>query len=222
MTREERYLDINEFRNAADYLEKAALFLSLVNDPFRWKWAAICLTDALYGFMISALVGSNYHRVVDWSRWSTKERRARDALDRQGTPKAYVLARQMEEKFLQSNKAKLIPFKKALEMVQDKNAMKLYSLSDPISIGKEELDRVVNLREVFRNEFIHFMPKHWSIEEGYLMPHFEDTISIIQKLLNNFNITIRHREQVEHARQVANSISAMISANRAALGFESK
>ena len=62
------YLDIDEFTNSLDYLKKATLFLENLNDPFRWKWATNCLTNALYGVIISVLTGGNYELVIDWNR----------------------------------------------------------------------------------------------------------------------------------------------------------
>ncbi|MCX6827882.1 MAG: hypothetical protein NT002_01160 [candidate division Zixibacteria bacterium] len=48
------YFDI--FDNAKDYLEKSLFFIEKsIEDPKYWKWAAISLHGALYGFLIAAL-----------------------------------------------------------------------------------------------------------------------------------------------------------------------
>ena len=49
-----RYLEINEFSNALDFLEKAHMFLLNFNDSYRWKWISSSLLSALSGLMICA------------------------------------------------------------------------------------------------------------------------------------------------------------------------
>ncbi|MBI2845519.1 MAG: hypothetical protein HYX86_03125 [Chloroflexi bacterium] len=51
---EEEWLIVDEKGNAIDYLEVAARFLGWDND-LKWKWVAIALHGALYGFAILAL-----------------------------------------------------------------------------------------------------------------------------------------------------------------------
>ena len=89
--RQERSLDINIFTNALDLLEKGGLFLSMKSDAFRWKWLAICLTDAVYGFMIAALAGDNNKHVVASNSMSKRENETLRFLNKHGSSNTHLL-----------------------------------------------------------------------------------------------------------------------------------
>ena len=57
----EAFLNVNATTNAIDYLESAAQFLER-EDDFKWKWIALAVYHALYGFCVVALEHSN----PDW------------------------------------------------------------------------------------------------------------------------------------------------------------
>jgi hypothetical protein len=65
VTNQSEWLRSDEQTNALDYLEKAHFFISrLANDEWAWKWVAIALHGALYGFAISALKQGNLDNVL--------------------------------------------------------------------------------------------------------------------------------------------------------------
>jgi len=54
------YIEFNQETNAIDYLKKVLCFLkSIESKPENWKWVAISLHGALYGFAICSLRGTN-------------------------------------------------------------------------------------------------------------------------------------------------------------------
>jgi hypothetical protein len=57
------YFDLNEIDNAIDNLEMITHFLNS-SFAFKWKWVCIALHQALYGFTIAALQGSDSRQTV--------------------------------------------------------------------------------------------------------------------------------------------------------------
>ncbi len=187
-----RYFEIDEFRNALDSLEKAHLFLSNFDDSYRWKWVSSSLLSALYGLMICALTGSNYVKVIDFSRMDKESKNRIKALSRISSTKAYLERCEIENNFLDSSKAKLISFQVALERIQDEKYMVPYTFSETIEISETEKENILRLKNDFRNQFEHYRPLSWMINQEVFIPLVRDTMSVIKKLLNNFNITIHH------------------------------
>jgi hypothetical protein len=63
----ERWLRLDELENAIDNLEMAAWFLERIRSEKKWKWTIIAIHQALYGFAICAVRGTD-------SRWLTEKR----------------------------------------------------------------------------------------------------------------------------------------------------
>ena len=59
MHKEFRWLRLDEQENAIDNLEMVHHFLTGIESERKWKWAIIALHQALYGFLISALRGTD-------------------------------------------------------------------------------------------------------------------------------------------------------------------
>jgi len=65
LVEETKWLTIDARENAIDSLERAAEFVCRRDLPTHLsKWTAICLHNALYGFLICAVEGSDYHNVL--------------------------------------------------------------------------------------------------------------------------------------------------------------
>ena len=120
--------------NATDYLEKAADFCQRSDQQHKWKWVALSLHGALYGFAICALVGTDPDRVVTYSKKKGK------------------LVR------------RLISFPVALERCQGKSYMHQYVDSKVLKLSKDEKWAIEKLTDTLRNNFTHFTPKFHSIE----------------------------------------------------------
>jgi len=59
MTTPETWLRLDERTNALDNLEMCDYVLRTLPDPIRWKWAIITLHQALYGFAVAAVKGTD-------------------------------------------------------------------------------------------------------------------------------------------------------------------
>lgn len=59
-----KWLRIDEVENALDNVQMCCHFLEEIDGPIRWKWAMIALHQALYGFAICAVQGSNFTSVL--------------------------------------------------------------------------------------------------------------------------------------------------------------
>lgn len=71
----ETWLRLNEVENAVDNLEMTVHFLTHLPGQTKWKWAVIGLHQALYGFLVSALRGTDGRVLLQPSRGSAKEPR---------------------------------------------------------------------------------------------------------------------------------------------------
>jgi hypothetical protein len=59
MTSPENWLRLDERSNALDNLRMCEHFLRALPDSIRWKWAIVALHQALYGFAIAAVQGTD-------------------------------------------------------------------------------------------------------------------------------------------------------------------
>lgn len=136
-----QYLELTEVTNAIDYLNRVKFFAEeALNDPTAWKWVIISLHGALYGFAISALVGTNYDRVL-----SNRKKRGND-------------------KGIRKAKPHLIPFNEAIRRCQDPNWMEQNIFSKILTLTIKQKKSIRLLQEVLRNNFEHFVPKSWVID----------------------------------------------------------
>jgi hypothetical protein len=60
----EQWLRLDELTNALDYLETCCRVLETFPDPIRWKWAILALHQAIYGFAICAVRGTDSRSVL--------------------------------------------------------------------------------------------------------------------------------------------------------------
>ena len=187
-----RYLEINEFSNALDFLEKAHMFLSNYDDPYRWKWVSSSLISSLSGLMICALRGSNYEKVIDFSKMDKDSMDRIKELSKNYSTKNYLECCEIRNNFLDSQNAKLISFHEAFKRIQKEQYMMEFCHSSAIEISQSEQSSIFELKKTFRNQFEHYRPLSWVIEQQIFIPLVRDTMSVINKLLNNFNITTHH------------------------------
>ena len=64
MTESLEWLRLDERTNAIDNLEMCSYFLRNLPEPRRWKWAIIAIHQALYGFAVAAVQGTNSSSVL--------------------------------------------------------------------------------------------------------------------------------------------------------------
>jgi hypothetical protein len=59
MASTDQWLRLDESTNALDNLEMCSYFLRNLPNPIRWKWAIIAIQQALYGFAVAAVQGTD-------------------------------------------------------------------------------------------------------------------------------------------------------------------
>lgn len=179
------YMDIDCLSNAIDNLKKAEHFLLNTDDPFRWKWASIALSGALYGFMIYALGDTNYHDVLDFSKMKKPDKRLLHTVSQYSGVGAFLAAETIRDRAKSQGRAPLISFNIALQRVQDSRYMSRNVFANPIQLSDSEKKNVFKLRSVLRNNFEHLQPVLWSIEELYFIWPMRDTTKVIERVLRS-------------------------------------
>lgn len=64
MTAPANWLRLDERSNAMDNLSMCERFLTTLPDPIRWKWVIVALHQALYGYAVAAVQGTNASSVL--------------------------------------------------------------------------------------------------------------------------------------------------------------
>lgn len=143
MSRQAMYLRTSEHEEAVRSLEWAAKQASeIASDPYQWKWTLIALHNAAQGFMVLALWNGNGlltmpdHVAAKWL-------------------KAYQGNRQFPEDRLDS-------FLNLYDKC--KNPANFNYCGSLAFAGSAEHDESFSDLNEFRNEFIHFTPKGWSLQ----------------------------------------------------------
>jgi len=186
----EHWLRTDEYEEAVSTLEMVSEFASTVcKDKSRWKWVIIALHNAFQGFMVLALRTGNGLAVLT-------EKNAQawlNALENNGP---------YPEKEKLDTCLGLYKKIKNDKMFANGKGKKL--------VSTQNQDRSVEKLNQFRNEFIHFVPKGWSIEVSGFPGICLDCLEIIKFLaLDSENIRWDEQElrsRCEHALSKTESI----------------
>jgi hypothetical protein len=178
----EEWLRTDETLEAVSALEMVATSLENVgNDWYQWKWAILALHNSLQGFMVLALRGGNGLNCL-------KDEIAEKWLRAYKTGGKYP-------------KEKLDRFLNLYKKVKKPERMKFYGHSKafkPLGSQGESVKRLNRLR----NEFVHFVPKGWSLEISGLPQIFFDCLNIIEFLgWECGNISFRDKAVNSRAKQ---------------------
>lgn len=183
MTPYHKAFTIDELMNAVDSLETAASFLDRA-DPYKWKWIAIALHHAMYGFCISAIAHGDPFCVLTnpsgkdddghlCERGGDRRWRRSRRMPVCDTP-AYRICWEwtdppletqeevepFESRMNRLDNGKLIGFWTALARVQDPVLwMGRTSGAQPLCLSDEQVRRIAWLATKVRNELVHFVPK---------------------------------------------------------------
>lgn len=161
-------LESNEEKDAVNSLSMFEFFYSRVShDTYFYKWAIIALHNALQGFMILALKGTDTLNIYD----SKSREKLINHFDNNGDIKweeIRIENFQSLYKKLKSSEMRLSGISKAF-----------------IPTGSED-DSIRKLNE-FRNDFIHFGAKAWVIYLDDMPKTFSDCIRIIEFIVNESN-----------------------------------
>lgn len=174
----EHWLDLDEAKDAvfslevsADHLEKAG------DDPRHWKWVIIALHNALQGFMVLVLRGSNSLDVL-------KERSRKKWMEAYNKGEPIYLPEDLDN------------FNELYEKIQKPKFMLMSVESKTFSPSGTQSESVEDLR-FLRNSFIHFVPKMWSIEVSGCPQLVEDCVGIIHFLVFDSGNILWHDESLE-------------------------
>lgn len=204
---------VDEVLNAVDSLETASSFLRRP-DPYKWKWIAISLDHAFYGFCVSAVAihdPINVLKGIDdeghmferpGQGWKKSKRiyvkdcrHAYRIKWEPCDPPAESFA--AYEPFPSTN---LVGFWTALARVQDHILwMARLSNTRALDLSDDQMRNIFWLHEFVRNEFVHFIPKTQTISIKSILTTSKDVINVIVFLvfntcaINSFKEEIRER-----------------------------
>jgi len=173
----EHWLRTDEEQQAVLALRMASeQLLQVTMNPHHWQWVIIGLHIALQGFMVLALQGSNSLNVL------TDE-----------CAKEWMAA--YERGNGKYPERRLASFLDLYERIKS-DRMKMYLHSQSFRPSSTQ-DRSVKELNSLRNEFIHFVPKGWSLEVSGLPQIVADCLDVISFLAFECSNIVWHDAELE-------------------------
>lgn len=150
-----RWLETDERREAVKALEMTAKMLSLVRDnEYYWKWVIVGLHNALQALFVVAVSGSAGF----------------GAIEPKQVGKWLRVYRSGKGKYPSLNLMRFMPLYEKVK--------KSFRPSIP-----EDVDKNVKRLNDFRNEFMHFTPKGWSLELDGLPSLLRNCLRVVESLI---------------------------------------
>jgi len=153
----------------------------VLDNPLNWKWVIIALHNALQGFMVLALKGSDSLNVLSKDscvEWLAAYDNPDSSLPRLKIDDFMRLYKKI--KMGRGTYDKEILKESAVPRKQS-DLMLMYSGSVPFKPIGTQSDSVKLLHHL-RNDFMHFLPKGWSIDLSGLPKMVNDCVDIIEFL----------------------------------------
>jgi len=196
----ENWLETDEFQETILALQLTSEQLSqlaITGNLHYWTWIIVCLHNALQGFMVLALRGTNNIDVL------TKDC-------------AIEWLAAYERGDGQYPEQKLDKFLNLYKKVKSER-MKMYVNSQPLKPSGSQ-GRSVRKLNAFRNDFIHFVPKGWSIEVTGLPQIVDDCLNIISFLAFECGNIFWYKQELETLTKIflersQQSVSRIIQGN---------
>lgn len=196
----ENWLETDEFQETILALQLTSEQLSqlaITGNLHYWTWIIVCLHNALQGFMVLALRGTNNIDVL------TKDC-------------AIEWLAAYERGDGQYPEQKLDKFLNLYKKVKSER-MKMYVNSQPLKPSGTQ-GRSVRKLNAFRNDFIHFVPKGWSIEVTGLPQIVDDCLNIISFLAFECGNIFWYKQELETLTKIflersQQSVSRIIQGN---------
>jgi len=185
----ENWFRIGERENTFDNLNKTLYFLKEAEkDNSFWKWVIIAFHSAIYGLMLLALQQTDLSGI-----WKQEIRNPKTGL-------------------IDTDKSRLISFLKAFEWIQDDQRMGRFVNSRRFEIVDKNLkNSMYRLNDEFRNQFLHYKPKGWSIVKEAFREMIRDCLPLIEFLLfQSGNIRIEPEEE-NQAKEVIEQIKDTVN-----------
>jgi len=183
------WLRTDEFEEAVSALEmvpEAAAAVS--NDIYRWKWVILAVHNALQGFMVLALRGGNGLAAL-----------------RDDVAQAWLEAYRQGTKYPRD---KLDSFLNLYKKI--KSDRMLFYVTSLKFVPKGSQGRSIKKLNALRNNFIHFIPKGWSLEVSGLPEICLDSLAIINFLgwesgniiFHKTNMASRAKKALDEAQRI--------------------
>jgi len=170
----ENWLRTNVAQEAVSALEMAGQSLSNVEkDLYQWKWAILALHSCLQGFMVMALQGNDGLNCL--------KDKVKDEWLRRYRAKEYEKL-DLDNFYINDKKVNpLDNFLNLYKKIKKPNKMGFYNHSKPFEPSGTQESSIKKLNSL-RNDFVHFVPKIWSLEVTGLPQIFLDCLNIIHFL----------------------------------------
>ena len=183
-TSSEGYLRTNEHEEAVRCLEWAELQARLIpDDPYNWKWVLISLHSAVQGFMVLALWNGN-------GLLSFTDKAAKNWLKKYTAGDSCLIA-----------DCKLDNFPNLYAKIKDQT--NFHTVGAKAFHAEPSHDESMKRFNRFRNEFVHFTPKGWSLELAGLPRICMDALNIVEFLVCESTAILWHEQG--HAGRVRNA-----------------
>lgn len=175
----ENWLETDELQDAVfalQFVEEQLTKLNATMDPRTWKWVVIGLHNALQGFMVLALRGTDNYRVL--TEISAKE---------------WMKAN--ERRDYRFTQPKLDTYLNLYKKIKSKS-MCIYTNSKMFKPTGTQ-DKNVKILNFYRNDFIHFLPKGWLIETSGFPLIVDDCLEIISFLAFDCGNIVWYEDKLE-------------------------
>lgn len=169
---------------AIDYLDKLSLFLdkTVICKSF-WKWVIISLHGSLYHFILLAL------RNTDGSGVYKKEIRNK---------KGHI-------DFSKENEMRLINFLEAFKRIKDTKRMGGYGNSK-FYVSNKNIDIAMKNLNEWRNSFIHYKPKGWSIEIEIFKIILKEVLPVLKFIVNDSGRILLEENEISPINKIVEKI----------------
>jgi hypothetical protein len=197
--------EVEQAVNALDF--SVELLERSTTAPQYWRWALLALHQAVQGFMVCALAGSDGTRPLNHEK--------RDVREYIKALRKYSVTGQYPELPARALDRFLNLYKK----VKNANVMRQYTTSQAFIPRRGFQTRIEDLN-TFRNEFQHFTPKKWVVEVAVFLEPAQAAIQLIDFLaFKSHNIVWRaHPGKKELVRRRLNKARAVLSSMEAQYG----
>lgn len=171
-----RWLETDERREAIKALEMTARMLYLAHsDEYYWKWVIIAIHNALQALFVVVVSGSGGF----------------GAIEPKQVGKWLWVYRTGKGKYPGLSLMRFVPLYEKVK--------KTLRLSMP-----EEVDKSVKRLNDFRNEFMHFTPKGWSLELDGLPALLRNSLRVVESLISRERPVIWWHDETEAEQFQAN------------------
>lgn len=180
------FFRVNEATEAVNTLTMIHKYLSeKEQENYNLKWALIATHNCLQAFMILVLRGSNSFDVIQWK-------------DEYDSKNNYEIC-------CDSN-PKMLKFMELFAKIKKPDHM----LNRPFVDNTGTISCGVKLLNSARNDFVHYLPKAWSLQIGYVLLLIENSLEVIDFLIDDSRLTVYNEIRKEELKELTGKIHEVI------------